>query len=181
MANITDVQFESIYNAAHAASDAWKKEREDLIASRNQAVLECRNINKEIENLKVDVGYWKSNSEARRETMKRLEEDIEELTKANQQLANQRDQDLNALGVATDERDMYKQSRDYWKGLYEEAKADRYKLEQELSKLKLNDACDMATTLSTEQRVILLESTVGINSKDIYNLLLRVSKLETNK
>jgi chromosome segregation ATPase len=188
MANLTDSQLESIYNAAYAASDAWKKERNDLIDAHTGVVqelgkvsLELGAVTKERDNLKVDAGYWKSNSEAQREIMKGLEEDIEELTRANQQLANQRDQDLNALGVATDERDMYKQSRDYWKGLYEEASDDRYKLEQELSNLKFSNSCDMATTLSTEQRVTMLESTVGINSKDIYNLLLRVSKLETNK
>jgi chromosome segregation ATPase len=167
MANLTDSQLESIYNAAYAASDAWKKEREDLIEARDRYKSTCEAL--------------QARNKALEDRTNALEQDIEELARANQQLANQRDQDLNALDVATDELEMYRQSLDYWKRLYEEASDDRYKLKQELSNLKLNNACNMETTLSTEQRVTTLESTVSINSEDIYNLLLRVSKLETNK
>lgn len=125
---MTNEQWEAIYNAAYAASDAWKKEREDLIASRNQAVLECRNINKERDSLAGACKYWKDSFEEQLERVRVLEQDIDELTAANQKLANQRDQDVGALGDATEERDE-------WKAAAENQLGKVKALEQELDEL----------------------------------------------
>jgi chromosome segregation ATPase len=182
---MTNEQWEAIYNAAYAVSDAWKKEREDLIASRNHAVLECRDINKECEELREARDYWKGNSEQQRDRMKTLEEDIDELTAANQRLADQRDQDVGALGDATEERDKYKQSREYWKNLYDQERNRNHNLETEnlgfkrtVEYLQGQAAKD---DLDPYKRLDALESAVGVNNWDIYNLLLRVSKLETSR
>lgn len=53
MAGMTEEQWQAVYDAAYAASDAWQKERKDLIAERDRAL-------NELAGYMASRDYWKN-------------------------------------------------------------------------------------------------------------------------
>jgi FtsZ-binding cell division protein ZapB len=72
---MTNEQWECIYNAAYAASDAWKKDREDLTDR-------IRAFEREIKFCSDNRDYWKGLSEQREARITTLENELDELTAA---------------------------------------------------------------------------------------------------